>query len=213
MRRDSSTTRSQLNMMEESLLSALTEQLERLAVPVGFQAGGIAEATDGVTPPPETLTWSSSFALLALVQVQEMESTAFAAVVQVAHDWMARRLTENERRAKFIDGYLLFALPEAPTDALRESVQKVKLDTAICRKHVLWPSTDNDWSEGLWTVTVLGLPPVKGGGPGAVTIPKLPPLADHALKLYHDLESYEKAAERLGDEARAESHKGDRHAT
>lgn len=199
-------------MMDESLVSELKEQLECLAVPVGFQAGGIAIATDGVPPPPETFTWSSSFALLALVQIQDMEPAAFAAVVQTSYDWMERQITENERRAKFIDGYLLFALPEAPTDALRESVQKVKLDTAICRKHVLWPSADNDWSESLWTVTALGLPAIEGGGGGAATIPKLPTIADRALQLYRRHKSYETAAAKLREEAHAEAQKEDRNA-
>ncbi len=200
-------------MMDELLLLALKDQLERLAAPVGFQAGGIAVATDGATPPPETLTWSSSFALLALVQIQDMDPAAFAAVVQTAHDWMARQLTESERRAKFIDGYLLFSLPEAPTDALRESVQQVKLDTSICRKHVLWPSADNDWSEGLWTVTVLGLPAIGGDGGGVATIPKLPPIADRALELYRRHKSYETSASKLREEAHAAAQKEDRNAT
>jgi hypothetical protein len=192
-------------MMNEELLLALKEQVERLAAPVGFQAGRIALATDGATPPPETLTWSSSFALLALVPIHDIAPNAFDIAVQTARDWMARRLTEDERRAKFIDGYLLFALSEAPTDALRESVQRVKLDAAICRKHVLWPSSDADWSESLWTVTVLGLPPSESGGGGAATIPGLPQAADHALQLYRRHRSYETAAQKLHEEAHAAS--------
>ena len=194
-------------MMNERLFLVLKEQLERLATPVGFQASGSAEPTGGAIPPPETLIWSSPFALLALVPVEQVDPAAFEIVVQTGRDWIARRLTEDERRAKFIDGYLLFALLEAPTDQLRESAQRVKLDTAICRKHVLWPSSDGDWNEGLWTVTVLGLPSIEGDGGGAATIPKLPPLADHALQLYRLHKSYETAAEKLHDEARAAAQK------
>ena len=195
--------------MNETLLLALKEQLERLAAPVGFQGCGIALATDGATPPPETLTWSNSFALLALVPLQGTEPTVFDAVAQTARDWMARRLTENEQRARFIDGYLLFALPEEPTNELLASVQRVKLDTAICRKHVLWPSSDNDWVERLWSVTVLGLPAVEVGNRAAATIPKLPSRADRALELYRRHKNYETAAEKLRDEARVATQKED----
>lgn len=99
----------------------------------------------------------------------------------------------------------MFALPTKPDETIRGTVQTLELDTAVCRKHVIWPSVGNDWKAALWKVTVLGLPQVKHSSVTLATSPELSNTASRALELYSELENYEVTAETLRQKARSES--------
>jgi chromosome segregation ATPase len=129
------------------------------------------------------LTWESSFAVLALIPLSSLELEKLTATKESAQEWMWRRLTMYEQSGKFLDGYLLFALPMKPDETMRGTVQTLELDTAVCRKHVIWPSPENDWRDALWKVTVLGLPPVQPSAVTLATPPKLPDIASRLQRL------------------------------
>jgi hypothetical protein len=193
--------------MEDELLSMLKQQLDDVAMPVGFAFAGTAEALDETSAPDQTLTWVSSFAVLALIPIASTELHNLTALEGIAREWMWRRLTKYEQSGKFLDGYLVFALPMKPDETTRGTIQTLELDTAVCRKHVIWPLHENDWRAALWKVTVLGLPPVQPSAVTLATLPKLPELASRALKLYLELENYETTAETLRQEAHTEADK------
>jgi hypothetical protein len=186
--------------MEDNPLTLLKQELNELATPVGLAFAGRAEAIDETPPPVQTSVWESSFAVLALIPLSSMEVEELTSAEEIAREWMWRRLVKSEQSGNFLDGYLIFALPMKPEETMRGAVQAVELDTAVCRKHVIWPSTENNWREQLWTVTVLGLPAVERSVTTAVAPPTLPRSAVHALKLYQEIENYETTAERLREE-------------
>ena len=188
--------------MKNELLELLKQQLDEVAIPVGFEFAGAAAAVDETSAPERTLTWESSFAVLALIPLSSLDLEKLTATKESAQEWMWRRLTMYEQSGKFLDGYLLFALPMKPDETMRGTVQTLELDTAVCRKHVIWPSPENDWRDALWKVTVLGLPPVQPSAVTLATPPKLPDIASRALVLYGQLENYETTAETLREEAR-----------
>jgi hypothetical protein len=186
--------------MEQNTLSALEQQLGQLATPVGFAFSGRAESINETLSPEGTLIWESSFAVLALVPLLQ-DPKGLNATQEAAQDWIWRRLTESERLGKFLDGYLVFALESKPDDTLRGSAQALELDTAVCRKHVIWPTSEGDWTDALLGVTVLGLPSAEASNSTPVTIPELPSAATLALKFYDKHKNYETAADKLRDEA------------
>lgn len=189
--------------MENEILATLKEQVEVLALPVGLVFVGPASRVGETSPPERTLIWESSFAVLALIPLSSTEIQALTTTEETAREWMWRRLTKDEHAGKFLDGYLLFALPAEPNESARSKVQALELDTAVCRKHVIWPSANNEWSDALWSVTVLGLPPVQPSTAAAIATPELPSAASRALELYDELENYETAADKLREETRS----------
>jgi len=189
--------------MEDDILATLKDHIEALALPVGFIFSGPATPIDETSPPERTLIWESSFAVLALIPLSSTEMQALTMTQETAREWMWRRLTKDEYAGKFLDGYLLFALPAEPNESERSKVQVLELDTAVCRKHVIWPSANNQWGDALWSVTVLGLPPVQPSVATSIATPELPSVAMRALELYEQLDNYETAAERLREEARS----------
>jgi len=183
--------------METELLEILKRHLDELARPVGFRLVGAPSTLDEVSAPEQTLIWESSFAVLALVPVPSVKVEALTKSEAGGREWMWRRLTQSERIGKFLDGYLVFALPARPDSSMHAATRKVELDTSVCRKHVIWPINETDWKEQLWGVTVLGLPTVQRVVPTTLATPALPPIAARALQLYRQTENYETTAERL----------------
>ena len=183
--------------MESKLLEVLKQQLDELASPVGFELVGAAPTLDEVSAPEQTLIWESSFAVLALIPVPSVNIEALTKSEVAAREWMWRRLIQSERIGKLLDGYLICALPATPDSSVRAAIRDVELDTSVCRKHVIWPTTETDWKEQLWGVTVLGLPTVQRVVPTTLATPSLPPIAARALQLYRQTKNYETTAERL----------------
>jgi hypothetical protein len=164
---------------------------------VGFELVGAAPTLDEVSAPEQTLIWESSFAVLALIPVPSVNIEALTKSEVAAREWMWRRLIQSERIGKLLDGYLICALPATPDSSVRAAIRDVELDTSVCRKHVIWPTTETDWKEQLWGVTVLGLPTVQRVVPTTLATPSLPPIAARALQLYRQTKNYETTAERL----------------
>lgn len=187
--------------MEQELFSRLKQQLSEAASSVGFRLVGPAKPIADAVPPANTFIWESSFAVLAAVPLEEQNAEALQQLVGFSREWMWRRLISDERLAKFIDGYLLFALSGKPDSELRAAARETELDTSTCRKHVIWPVKKNDWSEQLWGVTVLGLPRRDSALPPPVEMPELPESARQCLDYYDESKSYLKAAEMLKEQA------------
>ena len=135
--------------MENEVLSKLKKELDELATPVGFEFSGAATAVDEIWPPEHTLTWVSTFAVLALIMLSNDDKENLTRHEELAREWMWRRLTASERIGRFLDGYLVFALPAQPDETMRRTIRAIELDTAVCRKHVIWPSGESDWRDAL----------------------------------------------------------------
>jgi hypothetical protein len=142
---------------------------------------------------------------MALVPITETTSNTLESVSGEASEWIWQLLVMEERRGRFFDGYLLFALHTTPDEKLRPIVQKISLDTTVCRKHVVWPSEDGEWREQLWSVTALGLPKIDEMDDKVATDPQIPQVAKQALQLYKRYKNYAKVAEKLQMEARSDA--------
>jgi hypothetical protein len=195
------------------MFEKLLNELESLGAAVGFKTIDSIEAIDDIIPPSNIKVYLSSFAYLILVPIESMELEALESTVKIAQDWIWRLLVQEERRANYIDGYLLLVLPEFPNNNLWSHIQQIVLDTSVCRKHVLWPSKDGNWSERLWSVTALGLPQAQNVKSGTVLIPKLPWAAERALQLYNDSGTYDKTAEEVLKEAQVKFTQEDNNAS
>ena len=189
--------------MNENILSSLVNQINVLAVPVGLRSTEFDVSMEDVKPPKGTLIWANSFAIMALVPITETTSDTLEHVSNQASEWIWQLLVMKERRGQFFDGYLLFALPTIPDKKLRPILQKISLDTTVCRKHVIWPSEDGEWREQLWTVTALGLPEIGEMNDKVATAPQIPQVAKQALQLYKKHKNYMTVAEKLQLEARS----------
>lgn len=188
--------------MEKELLSNLVQHVTALGSSVGFAPEGPAAPVEETNPPGETLIWTSSFAVVALVPVFGLISEALRSTAHDAQEWLWRRITLEEEKARFLDGYLLLALPTAPIDALRGEVREIELETSVCRKHVIWPDADGGWTQKLWAVTCLGLPEIQHSIPTGLIIPTLPAAATRAVKCRDAGKNYEEVADKLREEAR-----------
>ena len=183
--------------MDEKSVSSLKQQLDELAAPVGFEFAGLAEPIDDIRPPDHTLVWESRFALLAVIVLEDSTVEALKSASSAAEEWIWRRMITNERQAKFIDGYLVFALHDEPSDDLHVATRELELDTSTCRKHVIWPTKEKNWRDQLWEVTVLGLPDMSPAANVTVELPSLPDAARESLVYYDECKSYRKAVEKL----------------
>ncbi|USD23319.1 hypothetical protein MJO52_09335 [Microbulbifer variabilis] len=75
------------------------------------------------------------------------------------HNFVRSILSSLEsQRGLIVDGYLLIILSKEPNSDIREVIQELEQDTKVCRKHVLWPSSDGSGLERAQYVTVLSLP-------------------------------------------------------
>src|ERR1700686_1210649 len=157
--------------MEKELLSNLVQQVSALGSSVGFALEGPALPVEKNDPPEGTLIWTSSFAVMALVPVSGPPTESLRSNTNDAQEWLWRRITVEEKRAKFLDGYLLLALSTMPVDALRVQVSEIELDTSVCRKHVIWANAEGSWDHKLWAVTCLGLPVIQHSTPEGLVMP------------------------------------------
>jgi hypothetical protein len=150
-----------------------------LAEAVGFRR---AETLPQDAPDSLSLElWRSDFAIIALVRVSKQDSESLDEAFTLANGWLSPVLEAEEKQGRLIDGYLLLALPSELDEGLRKRVREIERDTSVCRKHVLWPESDQSWSVSLNAVTTLGLP---ASGPLSNTLiePPLPTVATRALK-------------------------------
>ena len=136
--------------------------------------------------------WRNEFALLVLADV-ESTSEALKQSLHVCSDIIARYLTQQQGNRRLIDGYLLLLMPTKPDEALRPVVQQIELNTSVCRKHVIWPDEDGNWSSALGTVTTLGLPEVTFSLE-PITEPEIPAIARQALAALRGKKSFRDVA-------------------
>jgi hypothetical protein len=179
---------------------ALRSQIDALAAPVGFRFAKL-ESLEDIHPPTDAVLWCSPFAVMVAVSVSHSDAKQLRVRVKQASEWMLRVLRSEEKRGAFFDGYLILCLREAPSGPLRQIVQEIVVSPHICRKHTVWPLKPGDWTEHLWSITVLGLPPSEAMVRKAIAPPPIPPHAEYALKLYESLGSYEAAAKGLESKA------------
>jgi hypothetical protein len=200
--------------MNQPLWDVLVQQLSRLGDSVGFKFEGTADSITGTHPPSGTLLWLSSFAVIAVAPISASTLEGIVSTTEAAREWLWRRLVFDEQKAKFLDGYLIIALPVKPDTDLRGAISDIELDSVVCRKHVIWPTKEGDWSERLWSVTCLGLPNVSHVlVPDSIVMPTLPDTANRSLTYYEIHKNYEAAADKLREEARLAAAKGSSNAS
>jgi len=192
--------------MDHELLSSLKRQVTTLGASLNFVLEP-SPAQAGENQPPEgTLIWTNSFAVMILVPVPGSNET-LQPTAHDAQEWLWQRITDEEKRARFLDGYLLLALSTMPVNALRSEVSQIELDTSVCRKHVIWPNAQGSWDHKLWAVTCLGLPETQHFAREDLVMPALPAVASRALKYYEADQNYQTVADKLVEEAKLAARK------
>ncbi|WP_370192560.1 MULTISPECIES: hypothetical protein [Aurantimonas] len=169
------------------------DQLETLCVKVGLVRSQMIPATNGFPPEAaEACLWSSDYAQLLLWPCFASDVASIEDAARKGQAWLDEVLVEKEQNARGqpIDGYLVLALPERPSDDAREDVRRLELSAQVCRKHLIWPSElsnaghePNRWAR-VADVTVLGLPDAEEA-PGAE--PYWPKLDKDAQELWDRL--------------------------
>ena len=192
--------------MDHELFSNLRRQVTALGAPVGFVLEGSPSPAEESNLPEATLIWTNPFAIMMLVPVPEFSET-LQPTAHDAQEWLWQRITDEEKRARLLDGYLLLALSTMPLDALRSEVSQIELDTSVCRKHVIWPNAQGSWDHKLWAVTCLGLPETQLFARDNLVMPPLPAVASRTLKYYEADQNYEAVADKLIEEARLAARK------
>jgi len=176
--------------MNPGVFEVLPQQIDELVRTVGFQRAHDA-GVEGRCLSAHDCMWRSPYAVILLTRVLEGTPEAITEAHTRGSELLDDVLLAEERDGKLLDGYLLIALSSQPSDGLRLACEQVDQDTAICRKHVLWPDAGGDWRGRLYRVTVFGLPITSGeSGPPATV--ELPVEAALALELYAKTGSVEK---------------------
>ncbi|SEJ91736.1 hypothetical protein SAMN05518849_11837 [Sphingobium sp. AP50] len=130
---------------------------------------------DPVAFPEGAGLWQSSYARLLLWPVTSLETSMFRKEAIIAEGVLDRLLEaeSHKERRPTVDGYLVLALPQAPSEDDRELVTALELSPRICRKHCIWPAVIKDdanqnsgWHR-IADVTVVGLPDGKTAAEGA----------------------------------------------
>ncbi|MEW6380810.1 MAG: hypothetical protein AB1611_14550 [bacterium] len=194
--------------MNHKVFDQLCAEIQALAMPVGFSGRNAAnEIVSDITPPSATWVWRSPFAIIALCPVEKSTPSMLLEAQKEGTAWLDQYLITEEKYGRLIDGYLLLALPATPDDELRRIARQVELDPHLCRKHVLWPSENGEWTDRLCRITTLGLPPSPEIVKLDTTALTLPAAAQEALALYADTNSIEKTVgtiEKLAETAEGE---------
>ncbi len=147
-------------------IGVCTQALEILCARVAMvRQPQLPRMADVAEPPVGAVLWSSSYAQLLLWPVSSNESKVIARATDEGEGWLDALLSQIEQSpAVPLDGYLVLALPAAPSPEADEEIRKVELSARICRKHLVWPSSAEAIAAGAgaWArvadVTMLGLP-------------------------------------------------------
>lgn len=170
-------------MADPPLLARLVRTLDRRTRAVGLKLDPHLPGHRG---------WSAPHALVVLAWVEPAaEGPPWEALEET---WarleaaLEQTLLERADRRRYPDAYLLLALSAPPPDPEGEAfVRELELNTAICRKQVLWPvpgEGDSPWAFSLDRVTCLDLPPRIGPAPD----PGYPDFPEKEARLVRDLE-------------------------
>lgn len=141
---------------ENSLLS-----IQKLLSESGFRdstqlVSPIVHLADGI------LVMHNQYSLVACCIIPDTKSdieSLLQSKKEDMHNFVRNILLELENhKGLIIDGYLLMILSKEPENDGREAIQELEQDTKVCRKYVLWPSSDGNSLERTQYVTVLSLP-------------------------------------------------------
>ncbi len=73
--------------------------------------------------------------------------------------WLADVLDAWWPQGRLLDAYLLLAFDGRPSgEDLEVALYELEQETAICRRHVLWPDDEGSWQPSLDEVTVSAIP-------------------------------------------------------
>lgn len=138
---------------------------------------------DASSTPPGTGLWIGTYAVVLLWPVSTPDEMALQESFSRGQTWLDAFLTDRERTARrLLDGYLLLALPSAPDQGLWPIIRDIELDTAVCRKHVLWlvnGGIGDARLQRILAVTVLGLP----ASPAAAGVASAPSMTSEECEL------------------------------
>lgn len=170
-------------MTEQGQSVSASDALEPLCEKVSLRRTALTATGDTALPHGAAL-WSSSYARLLLWPIDATENRRIAHAALAGEQEVDRLLTSAEESAGHpsIDGYLVLALAEAPSEDSRELIRELELSSRICRKHCIWPARSAEAdapADGWWRiadVTVLGLPDGQTTAEGGFW-PKLDPEA------------------------------------
>lgn len=174
-------------------IGACTQALEQLCTRVAMaRQAQLPRLADVAEPPAGAALWSSNYAQLLLWPVASNESEVIALATDEGEGWLDALLSQAERSPTIpLDGYLVLALPAAPTPEADKEIRKVELSVKICRKHLVWPSSPEALAKGAgpWArvadVTMLGLPDaITAAGDGLYW----PEIGDRAEALWQELQ-------------------------
>jgi len=127
---------------------------------------GFRDSTQLVSPiihlAEGVLVMHNQYSLIACCMIPDSENgieNVLQSKKEDMHNLVREILLELENhKGLIVDGYLLMVLSKAPEKDGRVAIQELEQDTKVCRKHVLWPSSDGDSLERTQYVTVLSLP-------------------------------------------------------
>lgn len=112
--------------------------------------------------PNETSVMSNSYSIAFIYQLSLekcLSSSPLIKVKEEMHSFIRNVLSDLEvNKGIIVDGYLLIAFDQEPTEKIKEEVRKIETDTKICRKHIVWPTKNKNTLERIQFVTILSLP-------------------------------------------------------
>lgn len=150
-----------------AMWTSAREQLNELCVKVGLHCvPDLPSPGIEISAPTGTTLWSSSYAFVLLWPCHGGDYVSVEQAAARGQAWFDEVLVRSEQRSLggLIDGYLVLALPEAPSADARDEIRRLELSSQVCRKHLIWPSSPRDHyhDPSQWLrvadITVLGLP-------------------------------------------------------
>ncbi|WP_157403811.1 hypothetical protein [Pseudomonas helleri] len=144
-------------MYEVSLTHAV---LDDLCGKVNLRRQSLPNVEDVSDFPKHSAFWSSDYACVLLWPILGNDVNDLIEGAAVAQDYLNGVLGEMDKLSKHIDGYLVLALNEKPSQEMDLVVRSLELSTNICRKNAIWPELNGGsycWSR-ISDVSVLGLP-------------------------------------------------------
>jgi hypothetical protein len=174
---------------EPTSLASARAQLDALCRKVGLKLVDALPEEAGRRMPNDVSLWSSAYAQLLLWPCGGNDARSIELAAESGQGWFDEVLTKGERVTcgRPIDGYLVIALTGEPDQGAMEDVRRLELSSQVCRKHLIWPSKDDD-EVGQWLrvadVTVVGLPDAGTAGGSELYWPEID---SEAQAIWNDL--------------------------
>jgi hypothetical protein len=172
-------------------------ELNALARKVGFEQRTTCPTLKESTPPNELLNlWQSNYA--SILTWQPSNLTDGENRWRRVQDYFDNLLMDKEKDGiGTSDGFLIVVLSESPATETDALISRIQTDTAVCRKHVLWPGKNGhaDISKQLLELTPLGLPDAER----AVETAQLPGLSAEQ-RIFVERIEHEKSGTKVAEE-------------